>query len=106
MIQGIAKKRPVDIHFFKWDNCRLNKLFEWIRGFGEKPESHIQAHTYQAPGSGELLHKISVNILEGGSYEVPSGYIIIRGVQGEYYPCEPNIFNKTYEIIENEEKQQ
>ena len=25
---------------------------------------------------------------------------IIRGVEGELYPCKPGIFEKTYEIIE------
>jgi hypothetical protein len=24
------------------------------------------------------------------------GYYIIRGVEGEFYGCEPNIFHKTY----------
>jgi hypothetical protein len=29
------------------------------------------------------------------------GDYIIRGVQGEYYPCKPDIFEMTYEIVEN-----
>ena len=36
--------------------------------------------------------------LEGTSYDLPDGYIIVRGVEGEFYPCEPNIFEKTYDI--------
>ena len=28
---------------------------------------------------------------------------IIRGVQGEYYPCKPDIFEKTYEPVVDEE---
>jgi hypothetical protein len=27
---------------------------------------------------------------------------IIKGVNGEIYPCKPNIFEKTYEVIQNE----
>lgn len=26
---------------------------------------------------------------------------IIRGVKGEYYPCKPDIFEKTYEPVED-----
>ena len=26
---------------------------------------------------------------------------IIRGVQGEFYPCKPDIFEQTYEPVEN-----
>ena len=33
------------------------------------------------------------------SHFVASDYII-RGVNGEYYPCKPDIFKKTYELVE------
>lgn len=32
------------------------------------------------------------------------GDIIIEGINGEQYPCKPDIFNKTYEIVERDEK--
>jgi hypothetical protein len=28
------------------------------------------------------------------------GDYIIRGVQGEFYPCKPDIFNQTYEAVD------
>jgi len=28
------------------------------------------------------------------------GDFIIKGVQGEFYPCKPDIFEKTYELAE------
>ncbi|WP_287716625.1 hypothetical protein [Microcystis sp. M31BS1] len=28
---------------------------------------------------------------------------IIRGVNGELYPCKPDIFEKTYELVKDEE---
>lgn len=31
--------------------------------------------------------------------EIPTGFWIIRGVEGELYPCDPNIFKQTYEPI-------
>ena len=37
-----------------------------------------------------------VETLEGGHIALPEDYII-RGVHGEYYPCKPDIFEKTYE---------
>lgn len=27
------------------------------------------------------------------------GYYIIKGVNGEFYPCKPDIFKKTYELV-------
>ena len=28
---------------------------------------------------------------------------IIKGVAGEFYPCKPDIFEKTYDLVEKEE---
>ena len=30
------------------------------------------------------------------------GDYIIKGINGEYYPCKPDIFEKTYELVEEE----
>lgn len=35
-----------------------------------------------------------------GIMEISDGDYIIKGVNGEFYPCKPDIFEKTYEIIE------
>lgn len=34
-----------------------------------------------------------------GEMEAQPGDWIIRGVEGEYYPCKPSIFEKTYERV-------
>lgn len=39
-----------------------------------------------------------IDTLEGGHF-VTSGDWIIKGVHGEFYPCEPDIFKKTYEEV-------
>jgi len=31
--------------------------------------------------------------------KVPKGDWVICGAEGEFYPCKPNIFAKTYEIV-------
>lgn len=35
-----------------------------------------------------------------GTMEVKSGDWIIQGINGEIYPCKPDIFEKTYEQVE------
>lgn len=35
-----------------------------------------------------------------GEMQVKPGDYIIRGVQGEFYPCKPDIFEQTYEPVE------
>lgn len=41
-----------------------------------------------------------VPTLEGDMAAQPGDWII-RGVQGELYPCKPAIFEKTYEFVED-----
>ena len=36
--------------------------------------------------------------LEGNMYLTEGDYII-KGIKGECYPCKPDIFEKTYDII-------
>lgn len=36
-----------------------------------------------------------------GNMKVSMGDYIIKGVNGEFYPCKPDIFDKTYEDICN-----
>lgn len=35
-----------------------------------------------------------------GFHEVTVGDWIIKGVKGEFYPCKPDIFEATYELVE------
>jgi len=41
-----------------------------------------------------------INTLEGDRHIVSSGDWIIIGIKGERYPCKPDIFEATYEKIE------
>ena len=42
--------------------------------------------------------RILINTLEGNIEASPNDYII-KGVQGEFYPCKPDIFKSTYNLI-------
>lgn len=35
-----------------------------------------------------------------GKYKLTEGDYIIKGVKGECYPCKPDIFEMTYELVE------
>lgn len=38
-----------------------------------------------------------------GNMEAKTGWWVIRGVKGEFYPCEPEIFSLSYEGVETPE---
>jgi len=93
--QGKAKKKPVTIDWFEWDN-NIDSLKNWVNRFNDDINDEFEIISYRCIN---CPHKIKVKTLEGSSYEVPRGYIIIRGIKGEYYPCEPKIFDLTYKRV-------
>lgn len=44
---------------------------------------------------------VDIETLEGTMHASPGDWII-RGVKGEIYPCKPDIFETTYEAVEDD----
>ena len=42
--------------------------------------------------------ELTISTLEGDMKAMPGDYII-TGVKGEQYPCKPDIFEATYELV-------
>lgn len=73
----------------------------WYK-IGDVPESSIKPYENLFPdwvcnhcGKGVEEHGMC-DTLEGFHIVCPGDYII-RGIAGEFYPCKPDIFSKTYE---------
>lgn len=83
-----ARKRPVVIDFFPVENRHHLQL--WVESFSDHFEDHFILNR----------NELSVKTMEGNSYDITSEDVIIRGVDGEYYPCKKTIFDQTYEVID------
>jgi hypothetical protein len=55
--------------------------------------------TCRAPGKNQPAY---IDTLEG-RMTVSVGDWVIKGVNGEFYPCKPEIFEKTYDPVESGE---
>ena len=77
----VARKKPVEIEAIKWDGTNEDEIKEFV-------------------GSEAIFEKgqLKIKTLEG-TMNAPIGDYIIKGIKGEFYPCEPNIFKKTYKIL-------
>lgn len=86
------RKKPVEITAMRFDGDNADVIVQWI-------DREDGRHTPAAwdPASGVL----SIGTLEG-NMRVSVGDYVIRGVQGEYYPCKPRIFRATYEAVSDE----
>ncbi len=90
------RKRPVVIDANEWDGTEdsYQKIVNWSVSHGVFIERHF---TLSATDEVEL-NVLHIPTLEGTMTAQP-GDFIIRGVQGEFYPCKPEIFWKTYEEL-------
>ena len=52
-----------------------------------------------ADWSTDVEGKVYIHTLEG-TMEASINDFIIKGIQGEFYPCKPDIFEATYEIVQ------
>lgn len=91
------RKKPVVIEAFQMTEARRHDRSEdpdWLQEAFKKGESFIpdKGAIWPASPTGNLL----ISTLEG-DMEVSTNDWIIRGVQGELYPCKPDIFKATYE---------
>lgn len=85
------RKKPVVIEALQFhdDAKRIEELSNFITGQPVKID-------YQDPKK----PKLKIQTLEG-VMEASVGDYIIKGVNGEFYPCKPDIFEKTYEAAES-----
>ena len=79
------RKKPVVVNAEKWDG-KLESI--------DKMEKFIDKY-FKWWLDGEHL---VIQTLEGEMWAAP-GDMIIKGVNGEYYPCKIEIFDKTYEPV-------
>lgn len=93
------RKKPVVIEAFQMTKQRRIDNSDWPSWLheawnGERGQPGSVYPTIPGDGEGTL----SIGTLEG-EHCVSFGDWIIRGVQGELYPCKPEIFEATYEPV-------
>jgi hypothetical protein len=89
------RKKPVIIEAVQFNGFNkkngqvdLSERPEWlISEFGKKVIFFDKRNT------------LTIKTLEG-NMTANIGDWIIKGVNGEYYPCKPSVFEQTYELIE------
>lgn len=93
------RKIPVMVDAVQWTGENQREMFDFLTNY-EKTDDYMSA-------SGEHFI-IDHNAVKGGlviktlegEHIASIGDYIIRGVAGEFYPCKPEIFEKTYERAE------
>jgi len=85
------RKKPVVIEAIQWTGTNLEEMRKFMNK--NKP----------AWGSESYPDALYIYTLEG-THRADIGDWIIKGVQGEFYPCKSDIFEQTYEIANEKPK--
>lgn len=85
-----ARKKPVEIEFIQYTDIEsAEEIAEWIGDYNSllfKSDKHNPS--------------IMIMTLEGPMIADLNDYVI-KGVNGEFYPVKPDIFKKTYDILDD-----
>ncbi|WP_074403814.1 hypothetical protein [Streptococcus suis] len=93
------RKKPVVIEAVKLENNKQSIInaIEFVYNVGmETSELGMDFEINKVRSDGGLI----INTLEGNMLASFGDYII-KGVQGEFYPCKPGVFAETYELVED-----
>lgn len=83
------RKKPVVIEAFKWLTDKVPRWWE------KRKDITMDINT----------RSVFIPTLEG-IMEAKEGDFIIQGVKGEIYPCKPDIFEITYELVKSQGKEE
>ena len=84
------RKKPIVVEAIQWNG----KNIEEVKNFAGKPLSYNIIYQFDHI----TRYEVQIKTLEG-NMRVCEGDYIIKGVEGEFYPCKPSIFEKTYEMV-------
>lgn len=121
------QKKPVEIRALQWNGSpeRADEIYEFTVREGEQFGSKVHVTQFMVLGEDDAYdvfgaydddmelvpgNEVERRIAEGytavvydelhGTWvNVATGDWIIRGVQGEFYPCKPDVFADTYEAV-------
>lgn len=88
-----ARKKPVEIECVQWTGANVSEIMSFC---GSVAHDIYQINLANMP----VEYSLIIKTLEGNMRAEPGDYII-KGVHGEFYPCKPDVFKETYEIIDD-----
>jgi hypothetical protein len=80
------RTKPIVKEAIQWTSKNVEEMKEFM------PASLWSYNPLEVSGS------LRIHTLEGVMTALPGDWII-RGLNGEFYPCKPDIFEKTYEAV-------
>jgi hypothetical protein len=93
------RKKPVVIEAIRWTGSNEIEIMDFV---GKKlqvtsPPRQMEFDRDDIPDSAYAI----IIPTDEGNMRADRNDFIIKGVRGEFYPCKPDVFEKTYEKVED-----
>ena len=95
------RKKPVVIEAVEWNGRNQREMFDFLTNYAKKNCTvSLDEYTFRIDlvNGGCQTGNLIIKTLEG-EMTANVGDFIIKGVAGEFYPCKPEIFEATYELV-------
>ena len=92
------RKKPIIIEAIQWTGKNHREMWDFLTGKTDEYMTASEDNFYI--DHSKIVGGLIIRTLEGEHMASVSDYII-KGVNGEFYPCKPDIFAKTYELVED-----
>lgn len=83
------RKKPVVVEAIQFTQNNFPQIKEFTNGL---------AYNFCIMDSRNMIATCIIPTLEG-DHTATEGDYIIKGIKGEFYPCKPDIFEQTYEMV-------
>ena len=95
------RKKPVVVEVVQWTGENQREMFDFLTDYKQTDCYMTVSGDNFCIDHSKVEGGLVIRTLEGEHIAKISDYII-RGVNGEFYPCKAEIFEKTYEIAEKD----
>lgn len=97
------RKKPVIVEALQWNGNNVIDIYNFLEDKNVETQYEVNSegkNFYIDFSRGQCVTgDLMIKTLEG-TMKADIGDYIIKGVNGEFYPCKPDIFEKTYEVVE------
>ena len=96
------RKKPVIVEALQWNGKNVIDIYNFLEDKNVETQYEVNSegkNFYIDFSRGQCVTgDLMIKTLEG-TMKADIGDYIIKGVNGEFYPCKPDIFEKTYEEV-------
>lgn len=87
------RKKPVVIEAVQWDGKNWDDVMNFMQEFHGNKLNYENAEE-AAIKSGNLFIQTNEGVMTASTNDW-----VIKGIKGEFYPCKPDIFESTYDLV-------